>query len=218
MRRFLRPALAVSLALAAAGCSQVDSRPNATPPAPPLSSPSSSSTPLPIEQMTIGLDGISYEHDGIVDTVSLADGSAILALFESVNGYMPTGTEFEFFAGYPTGLFTYKWSEVIVTVSDQGPTYNLVLLAPAVNSVPIRTHGEIAVGSTRMEAIAAGARDEWDNDKDGIAEELALGAREVPGTHSLSRPGSVGSEFLLLVMDGDNVVRIIVPGDDFSDI
>ena len=167
--------------------------------------------------MIIGLDRISYEHDGRVDVVALDDGASVLALFESINGFLPTGTEIEYPPGYPTGLFTYRWSEVILTVSDQGPA-DFVILAPTINGVSIQTTQGIAVGSSRSEVIAAGGRDYVDEDEDGTADYLALGSREVPGTRSLARDGFVGSEFFLLVMSGDTVERIGVPANDFSDI
>ena len=218
MRRHLLPAIVIWVSVALAGCNSVAPHPETTPPAS-TPSPSSSSAPASVGQMVIGLDSISHERDGSVDEIALDDGAALLALFESLNGFMPTGTEIEIFPGYPTGLFTYEWSEVMVTVSDQGVGYSVVILAPTVNGVPIRTQEGIAVGSPRSDVITAGARDEWDEQpQDGIAEDLSLGSREVPGTHSLSRPGSVGSEFLLLRMDGDTVARIIVPANDFSDI
>jgi hypothetical protein len=168
--------------------------------------------------MIIGLDSISYEHDGRMDVIALDDGASVLALFESINGFLPTGTEIETAPGYPTGLLTYRWSEVIVTVSDQGPA-NFVILSPTINGVSIQTaEGGIAVGSSRSDVRAAGVRDYMDEDKDGVADHLALSSREVPGTRSLDRDGFVGAEFLLLVMYGDTVERILVPANDFSDI
>ncbi len=167
--------------------------------------------------MTIGLDSVSYEHDGRVDVIALDDGASVLALFESINGFLPTGTEIEYPPGYPTGLFTYRWSEVIVAVSDQGPA-DFVILSPTINGVPIQTTEGIAVGSSRSEVVAAGVRDYMDEDDDGVADHLALGSREVPGTRSLDRDGFVGAEFLLLVIYGDTVERIIVPANDFSDL
>lgn len=170
-----------------------------------------------MNELTITLDGISYAHDGSVDMVSLDDGAAILALFESLNGSIPDGTRLEVFPGQDSGLTRYQWGEVIVLVSDQGPA-SVTILAPAIKGVPIRTQEGVMVGSTRSDAVAASARDDWDEDGDGVADYLALGSREVPGTQSLSRPGLVGSEYLLLVMEGDNVEQIMVPANDFSDI
>jgi len=45
-----------------------------------------------------------------------------------------------------------------------------------------------------------------------------LGSREVSGTQSLSHPGSIGVEYLLLSMKGDVVKQIQVPADDFRDL
>jgi hypothetical protein len=180
-------------------------------------SPIPSSTSTPVESMIIGLDSISYEHDGRVDVIALDDGASVLAIFESINGFLPTGNEIESAPGYPTGLIAFRWSEVIVTVSDQGPA-NFVILSPTINGVSIQTTEGIAVGSSRSEVMAAGVRDYVDEDKDGTADHLALGSREVPGTRSLDRDGFVGAEFLLLVMYGDTVERILVPANDFSDL
>ena len=52
----------------------------------------------------------------------------------------------------------------------------------------------------------------------GIAEYVGLGSREVSGTQSLSHPGSIGVEYLLLSMKGDVVKQIQIPADDFSDL
>jgi hypothetical protein len=40
----------------------------------------------------------------------------------------------------------------------------------------------------------------------------------VPGTTSLSNPGAVGIEYVLLIVEDDVVVQIQVPANDFSDL
>ena len=84
--------------------------------------------------------------------------------------------------------------------------------------MPVLTESGITIGSSRADAIAAGAWDEWDEDGNGTSDYLGIGPREVPDTESRSRPGSAGDEFFVLVMDGDSVSQIEFPGNDFGDI
>ncbi len=44
------------------------------------------------------------------------------------------------------------------------------------------------------------------------------GGQEVPDTQSLTRPGSVGILYELFVLEGDTVIRILAPANDFSDL
>ena len=81
----------------------------------------------------------------------------------------------------------------------------------------MRTVEGISVGSSRGEAIAAGARDGFDSDDDGVADELHIGRQEVPGTQSYLTD-DVGILFVNLRLEGDVVSSMSSAGNDFRDI
>jgi hypothetical protein len=217
-------AFTVCLCLALAGCASATPLSETSPPistANPSVSPTPTPTPTatPVDQLTITLDGILHAHDDVTDLVPFSDGQEVLALFHALTGVMPSGVDVQGpFPGTESGLTRYEWSDVRVMLSDDGRASDIAVLAPTVNDVPIQTKEGITVGSGRADIIAAQGWDVWDRNGDGIAEDLGLGSREVPGTHSLSRPGSVGVEYLLFTMKGDTVEQIHVPANDFSDI
>jgi hypothetical protein len=211
-------AVAVCFALALTGCVSTASRPAASPPIP-TPPPVASPTPPPVNQLTITLDGIVYAHGNTKKLVPLSDGHGLLALFQTLTGVMPSGVDVESpFAGYDSGRKSYEWSDVKVILSDSSGANGIAVLAPAVNGVPIRTEEGISVGSKREDVMAAHGWDVYDENSDGIADDVGLGSREVAGTQSLSHPGSVGIEYLLVRMKGDAVEQIQIPANDFSDI
>ena len=215
-------AFTVCLCLALAGCASATPLSKASPPistANPSVSPTPTPTPTAVDQLTITLDGILHAHDDVTDLVPFSDGQGVLALFHTLTGVMPSGVEVQGpFPGTESGLTRYEWSDVRVMLYDDGRARDIAVLAPTVNDVPIQTKEGITVGSGRAAIIAAQGWDVWDRNGDGIADYLGLGSREVPGTRSLSHPGSVGVEYLLFSMKGDTVEQINVPANDFSDI
>ncbi len=106
------------------------------------------------------------------------------------------------------------WPGFTVTVPNDGSTRGATVrvTTPTVSGHPVVTTGGIGVGSTRAEAVAAGATEGFDSTA------LRLDTRDVPGTQSLQRPGEVGREYVMLVLDGDAVTQLILPANDYSDI
>jgi len=211
-------ALTVCLCLALTGCASATPLPKASPPtSTPHPSVSPTPTPTPVDQLTITLDGIVHAHNDVTDLVPFSDGQGLLALFHDLTGVMPSVVDVPTYpSGYDTGLTSYAWSEVKVTVSDVGQPSSIAVLAPAVNGVPIQTEDGIAVGSGRADIIAAHGWDVGHQNSDGVADYLGLDSREVPGTRSLLHPGSVGTEYLVFRMNGDTVEQILAPSNDFS--
>lgn len=182
-------------------------------PAAPTSTPAATGTPSPtpmVHEVVIGLDGLTVD-DGAV--VSYDDADAVIAALTDALGAPPTEAPVEgpygsVFDGYDwAGLKALKVDARIgVTASANGPT------------VTFTTPEGLGLGSTREEAMAAGAEDEYDEDGDGVADYLKIGMREVPGTSSLVHPGEVGVEYIALKLSDDKIVQINSSGNDFSDI
>ncbi|KTR88556.1 hypothetical protein NS220_16230 [Microbacterium testaceum] len=112
--------------------------------------------------------------------------------------------------GWDTGVVAHEWPGLRFLTPPDGPGW-LSVTAAEVNGHPVRTAQGIGVGSTRAEALAAGA-------VAGYGDELRLDVREVPGTSSLQESGRVGKEFISLEMSGDTVASVHVPANDFSDL
>lgn len=205
-----------------AGCttsppSSAPSAPAGSPHLPPAPTP----TPTDPGRLVITVDGVDYAHAGRIESVEYTDGTKLVALFEEVAGTRGT---IEDVKGYPDwntdgGRTLHSWDgvRVSVPVHQGGPAYVFVTAA-VLNGVPIESVQGISVGSTRTEVLSHGGADNWDEDGDGVADYLRIGDREVPGTNSLTRPGHMGMVFVNLRMDGDTVVEILVPSDDFSDL
>lgn len=158
----------------------------------------------------ISVDGLSID-DGPVLAYDDADGA--LAALTDAFGAAPTEAPVE--GPYGAVYAGYDWPGTKATVRDT--RIDLVVSADA-PGVIVRTPEGIGIGSTRAEAMAAGAVDGWDEDGDGVADYLSIGVQEVPGTSSLVNPGEVGVEYVDLTMTGDIVSRLSTGGNDFSDI
>lgn len=180
--------------------------------------PTPSVTPTPAPKLIVSLDGITRVSAGDESlTVSFHDGAAVVALVAQVTGTQPEQTEAPSIAGYDLDLALYNWDGLRVTLSPENRA-RIAITAAQVAGVTVETEAGVSVGSSRAEVIAAQGWNEWDADGDGIYEVMAVGSREVAGTKSLVHPGSVGVEYFMLIMDGDVVGQIQVPGDDFSDL
>jgi hypothetical protein len=177
---------------------------------------STSPQPTPADEVVLSMETFVYTRDGVTETISLDDGARILAALEEITGHVPTPVELD--EWHSRGLVEYEWPHVRVLMSaeDQSRVW-ITVSAPEIDGVPFRTVEGIAVGSTRADAVAAGASDLWDEDGDGIADHLQLGRHEVPGTTSLVT-GEVGILFVELAVEDDVVSRISAPMNDFSDI
>lgn len=181
----------------------------------PTASPSTtaapSPTPAPADQIAlITLDGASVDGGSLID---YDDSDAIIAAFTELLGASPAEAPVE--GPYGAVYDGYEWDSVRAVVQDTWTDVTVTADAPGVT---FTTEEGIGIGSTRAEAIAAGAEDGWDEDGDGVADHLNLGTREVPGTQSLVNPGEVGVEYILLTVEDDVVTVIRNGGNDFSDI
>lgn len=181
-------------------------------------------TPTPTFQneLIVGIEGVTYEHDGVVDEFlfeGAAEAEQLLVAVEELTGQPRTGEEIEGpYGGYWGTSYTWDGVKVIVA-GENADRVSVAITAPIIGGVRIVTEdGDLSVGSSREDAVASGARDGWDADSDGIADWLEVGELEVPDTNSLVNPGEVGIMFVLLGMTGDTVTEIQSPGNDFSDI
>ncbi|MFE7843588.1 hypothetical protein ACFUTX_00180 [Microbacterium sp. NPDC057407] len=200
--------------------SAASNTPGVTTPA--AEAPSPTPTPTLTDELTIGIDGITYDHDGVTEDFlfeGASEAEDLLAAVEEITGQPRAGEEIE----GPYGGFWgtgYSWDGIrVVVTGENADRVSVAVTAAAIGGVPVVTEdGALSIGSARADAVAAGARDGWDADGDRVADELAIGELEVPGTNSLVNPGEVGTMFVVLRMTGDTVSEIQSPGNDFSDI
>lgn len=177
----------------------------------PSSSPTVSPSPTPADRIIdISVDGLAIDGGPVIGYDD-ADG-AVAALTDAF-GSAPTEGPVE--GPYGAVYSGFDWEGTKATVRET--RIDLVVTADA-PGVIFQTPEGIGIGSTRADAMAAGAVDGWDEDGDGIADYLSIGMREVPGTSSLVNPGQVGVEFIDLKMTGDVVTRLSSGANDFSDI
>lgn len=205
-------AAAVVAAVLLAGCAPSDTT-GATPtPTPAITSaPSPSPTSTSEERVAlITLDGTSVDGAPLV---AYDDPDALIDTLSDLLGSAPEESQVE--GPYSTVWTAYDWATVRALLTGTRITLTVSGDAPG---VVFTTEQGIGIGSTRAEAMAAGAEDEWDEDGDGIADYLKLGMREAPGTQSLSNPGAVGVEFLTLKVTDDVITSVSSGGNDFSDI
>ena len=211
-RRLLVLALAAGLALA--GCST---------PAEPVDSPSPSASetvtapdPTPVS-LVISLDAVSVVNDDGTTAASapFTDGEAVLALLGEYFGETPEGVENT--EGYP--ITGYDWGGVSLAVVDGGGA-SISTQVTDFEGLAILTTDGIAVGSTRDEVLAldpfVGAP--FDGDGDGQPDSLGLEAEVNPDVESLELPGEPGTDFVLVVFDGDLVSGINAPSSDYGDL
>ncbi|MGH3691491.1 MAG: hypothetical protein ACRDT7_15175 [Microbacterium sp.] len=210
-RLIFASAAAAVLGFSLTACAPANTSGSATPS--PTSSPaaSPSPTPTPADRVVeISVDGLSIDA-GAVIAYDDADG-AVAALSDAF-GSAPTEGPVE--GPYGAVYSGFDWEGTKATVRET--RIDLVVSANA-PGVIVRTPEGIGIGSTRAEAMAAGAVDGWDEDGDGVADYLSIGVREVPGTSSLVNPGEVGVEYIDLKIIDDVVTRLSSGGNDFSDI
>lgn len=216
---------AVVLAVGLAACTAAPEAAPSTPAAADIaasSSPSASVTPTASASATAGAD--ASVSDAVVtlslDGASSADGSTLTYSIDAVDawtealGSAPVSSPVEGPYGGTLAYTSLDWSGLKLTVPDDGSTNGarVFVSTPTVAGHPIVTTGGIGVGSTRAEALAAGAVEGFD------ATELRLDVRDVPGTTSLQRAGETGRQYVMLVLEGDSVAAMHLPADDFSDI
>ncbi|GAA1226363.1 hypothetical protein F6W70_17020 [Microbacterium maritypicum] len=208
-RLALASAAAALLGFSLTACAPASTDSTATPS--PSSSPVASPSATPADRVVeISVDGLSID-DGPVLAYDDPDGA--VAALTAAFGAAPTEAPVE--GPYGSVYAGYDWQGTKATVRET--RIDLVVSADA-PGVIVRTPEGIGIGSTRAEAMAAGAVDGWDEDGDGVADYLSIGVREVPGTSSLVNPGEVGVEYIDLKVTGDVVSRLSTGGNDFSDI
>ncbi|MBW9110031.1 hypothetical protein JNB63_04415 [Microbacterium trichothecenolyticum] len=225
MRARLTPCLLLTSAVLLSGCASPAAPTTAPSGTPDTATPAATTpapTPTPQDELIVGIDGVTYEHDGVADEFlfeGAGEAEDLLVAIEELTGRPRTGEDIEGpYGGYWGTSYTWDGVKVIVA-GEHADRVNVAVTAPAIGGVPIVTEdGELSVGSSREDAVAAGARDGWDADSDGIADWLEVGELEVPGTNSLVNPGGVGIMFVLLGLTGDTITEIQSPGNDFSDM
>ena len=149
--------------------------------------------PTPVDELVVGVDGITYELAGETKEFPFADdGEELLALVEELTGGRDRVRRSRPVEG-DWGM-RYSWDEISIPVA--GDTTSVSVSAPAIGGVPVVTPEGLSIGSSRDEVVAAGGRDGWDADQDGVADYMDLGEQEVPDTESLSRPGEIGILFV----------------------
>jgi hypothetical protein len=220
MRRSLAPALALAVsALVLIGCASPTSAEPRSSATPASSSPTPSPTVEIDPQIVVSLDGIVVTDESGTRSAAFEDPAGLLDLLEDTTGELPEPEKVENFPGYDSAFVNYTWDGLRVFTDSalEGPA-SVAITGPSLSGVPIQTEEGLAVGSTRAELLDAGAWGIVDTEDPATAEYVGLGEREVPGTESLTHPGSVGILYTLFRLDGDTVTQINVPANDFSDV
>lgn len=224
MLRMSAAVAAIALTLAVSACMPAAPTVESTPATPiDTSAPEPTETPDEVTAQTsliIGPEGLTLVSDGGETFAAYADGPALLDLVESVAGPRPEGVPFEEFDGYDFGdMATFDWGPIMVSASPSGQApASIRVSADTVGTAQVETVSGLTVGSTRTDAVGAGAWDEWDADQDGVADYLAIDPVEVDGTQSLVTPGEVGRQYITIEMDGNAVSGFQAPGNDFGDL
>jgi ABC-type amino acid transport substrate-binding protein len=211
-RLVLASAAAALLGFSLTACTPASAPNGSTKPSPttsPVDSPSATPTPE-VRVVQISVDGVSV--DG-APAVAYRDTDGMIAALTDVFGAAPTEGTVD--GPYSVVYSGFDWDGAKATADETSVWVEISADAPGVT---FRTPEGIGIGSTRAEAMAAGAEDEWDEDGDGIADYLMIGMREVPNTVSLTHPGEVGVEYITLKITDDTVTRLNSGGNDFSDI
>lgn len=212
MRRRLALALfaAVSLSLTACTATGGDAGPSASPS--PTPSPTATAEPQQAAiVLTVDELQLVDETGATVSSASLDDGDLIGFLGDAL-GSLPDPQKDDRY-----GFVFYDWGTVRLGTSEGVAGGWVTVSAAGENELAFRTESGLTVGSTREEALAAGAVSDY-VDPEGAYEVLRLDPREVPGTTSLERPGETGVEFVSLTIVDDQVAQISVPGNDYSDL
>lgn len=209
-RLALLSATAAVLGLSLVACTPA-SKPDGTATPSPTVSRTPSPTPTPTERIVeISVDGLSID-DGPVITYRDPDGA--VSLLTDALGSAPVEMAVE--GPYGSESTRYEWGGTWMLVTQDYFWVNVTADAPA---TAFRTPEGIGLGSTRAEALAAGAAAGWDENGDGKADYLSIGMREVPGTSSLVHPGEVGVEYIDLQITDDVVTQLRSGANDFSDL
>lgn len=213
-------ALAAS-ALLLIGCAPTTSAEPSAAPSSASSSPSPSPSPTPEidPAIVVSLEDLTVTDASGTTSASFDDSTALLALLEKTTGELPEPETVEIFPGEPSTLQRYEWDGLTVVADSavEGPA-RVRITAEEIGGMPITTTEGLHVGSTRAELLEVDAWALVDEEDAATAEYLGLGRKEVPGTESLTHPGSVGVQYMLFTLAGDTVTQFNAPADDFSDL
>lgn len=205
--------LTVVTLLVLAGCttSPPDGGPVTAAPSPTVATPEASAMPDPAETLMVTLDGLTVTGAD-EDSAPYSNSAALLALVERLTGAAP---EVERDEDY--GVTFYQWAGIRVIAPDSGPAA-VAIWSRDIAGIVVTTAEGLTVGSTRDEALSAGAWESADSDGDGAADFLGIGDREVDGTVSLTHPDRSGIQFVLLRTDDGVITQIQAPSNDFTDV
>ncbi|CAH0133665.1 hypothetical protein SRABI76_00364 [Microbacterium oxydans] len=168
-------------------------------------------TPAPAEHtVAVSVDGISIDGGALLSNRAPED---TLAALEQILGTRPEPEQPD--PAYD--IVFYDWGTVSASVLS-GSTVSLSFTASDVPGLTVVLANGIGLGSTRDEAMAAGAEPIWDEDGDGTADDVSIEHRDVPGTVSLANPGEVGVEYIQLTIADDVVTGLSNGANDFSDL
>jgi hypothetical protein len=212
MRRTLAALSLTAAAALLAGCTAA--APAAAPA--PSGAPTTESSPAE-NRLIVGIQAVAYAHDGETTVVSYTEAPQLQDLLRSISDQDPTQTAVDGPPGYEMQMTRYDYDGISLMSGPDGRA-SIAVETATFHGVPVATQEGISVGSTRTEAMDAGARDGYDQDGDGVADWLDLGSVEISGTQSLVHPGSVGIQFVMLGLDGDTVRELQAPANDFSDL
>ncbi|WES64993.1 hypothetical protein P0L94_02710 [Microbacter sp. GSS18] len=180
---------------------------SASPPATASPAPTPEPEPAALEVSVDGVDLVDSAGD-VVGQATFDDGAGMLSFLGDALGSTPAGVPNA--QGYP--ITFYDWGDVSVSVIDDGPATVWIASATA-GPLELRTTEGVEVGMTTADAIALGATED-----SALPDSLIVQVREAPGTESLMRPGTTGVDFILLVIEGDAVARMISPANDWGDL
>ncbi|MHC9045474.1 hypothetical protein ACYX8G_12870 [Microbacterium saperdae] len=212
VRLALLSATAAMIGLSLAACTPASNPDGAASPSPTVSrTPSPTPTPTPTDRIIeVSVDGLSIDGGA---AITYRDPDGAVALLTDAYGSAPEEGTVDAPYGGVNSRFDWGGAWLIV---DQDLLW--VQISADAPGAMFRTPEGIGIGSTRAEAMAAGAADVWDEDGDGVADYLSIGMREVPDTQSLVHPGEVGVEYIELQITGDVVTGLRGVGNDFTDI
>lgn len=209
--------LALVLSVGLSACTSPTSTPTESAAQTPAATPSVSATapaaaPTPTSAATLIVTLDDATLQGGATPLPYARGAK--DAWTAALGSEPTESPSEVVHGYDFQQTIWKWPGLQLNLPNDGSANGsrVSVSAATVAGHPVRTTQGIGVGSTRAEALAAGAVDGFDST------ELRLDVRDAPGTNSLQRPGEVGRQFISLILEGDTVVSMHLPADDFSDL
>ena len=171
-------------------------------------------TPAPAA-IVVSVDGLELvdEQGTVLGSAEFADGAGVVEFLGDAVGSTPEGEENT--EGYP--ITSYDWGEVTLRVVDDGAA-SIVASSATIEGLEIRTTEGVGVGSSREAAVDAGAEEVFYADGSLQPDLLRLQVRDAPGTDSLENPGTTGVDFVLLVLEGGDVVRIFSPSSDYGDL